>query len=119
MNQKNKIKKLKLYGKKGDFRGLIATVYVNEDNKLIIEADDSKVKKDLTHLIIAGIYGNLIMIKKGVDTPEGGHKTLCFPKKPGDPEFLEALWYSTIWTNTKVGGYQILYGPLFSKIIEE
>lgn len=118
MNQKNKIKKLNLYGEKGDFKGYIATVYVNENNKLIIETDDPKVKKDLTHLIIAGLHGSLIMIKKGIDTPEGGHKTLCFPKKPRDSEFLEALQYSTIWINTKVGGYRVLYGSL-SKIIEE
>ena len=110
------MKKLKIFGKKEKSKGFIATICV-DNNKLIIEAENPKVKKDLTHLIIAGLHGDLIQKLEGIDTPEGGHKTTGIPKKPGDSDFLETLKGSRLLVGGKVGGYEI-YGWL-SKIVEE
>jgi len=64
---KNKIKKLKLYGEKGNFKGFIAEIYA-KDNKVVVESKDKTVEEILEKEI-----NKAIKEKNGLWVPTGGN----------------------------------------------
>jgi len=122
-----KIKKLKLYGEKDDFKGFIAEIYMN-GKELIVESKDEQLKNDLLteinkHIENAEFFylPELINDKElGLENAHGVSK-----HKPCDPKFLDALqcefWNYTVEMNKfghkKFGGYKIKGNK--SEIMEE
>lgn len=122
----NKMKKLKLYGKKDGFEGFIAEIYV-DNNKVVVESKDEEVKKELLNEINK-------VIQKGesflLPYPHETETSICdgfLLQKVGDPKFIEAL-HSEFWKviglgeagkfgNKTFGGYKIIAHK--SLIIEE
>lgn len=118
------MRKLKLYGEKKIFgpfkkKGFIAEISV-VDGKVVVKSKDKKVKEDLEREIKKRIESEAITFSWGVTEklPDGGkaHYHLAEPKKPTDPEFLEALReYSVLWSTHTFGGYEI--SGLLSEVI--
>jgi len=93
--------KIEFYGRKLFSSQHIATIYVDEDKKVIIEAKDPKVKKDLFNAIYwRGKDEEPVFILRTIgpfeeeekDQKEGVSRTWMKAQRPGDPDFLEALW---------------------------
>ena len=84
------MEKIKVYGEKNGAIDFIATIYVDKDNKVIVEAKDTKVKEDLEKLVLL-CRATGVSIKSRIDTKDGGHKLVDWFQKPGDPDFLVAL----------------------------
>jgi len=129
------MEKLKIYGVKdnsGDYNELtkkqehIATVFVDENKKIVVEAEDPKIKKDLLDAIYdpdAPDEPPVFTIRGGAPTEElrrkeeeerkkGIFKVWATYVRPGDPDFLKGLFYGVKdrkrkdgWT--KFGDYYI------------
>jgi len=122
------MRKLKFYGIKDtreeekDSRH-IATVYVDENKKVIVESEDPKVKEDLLKAIYdpdAPDEPTVFIIRGGAPTEElrkqeeeerkqGKYKTWMSAQRPGDPDFLEALCDEVRSLSKKYGDYYLFY----------
>ena len=127
------MEKLKIYGVKdnsGDYNELtkrqehIATVFVDESIKVVVEAVDQKVKEDLSEAIYA--EENVDKEGKPVFSIRGGAPTKELKKieeeerkkkifsfwetyvRPGDPDFLDGLFYGIEQTQPTEGGWKKL-----------
>ncbi|XOB40720.1 MAG: hypothetical protein ACKKMR_01775 [Candidatus Nealsonbacteria bacterium] len=121
-----KIKKLRLYGEKDGLKGFIADIYV-KNNKLIVESENKKVKKELFEEINKEIQkGEAFRIPYTEHTGRTIEEGVLL-QKIGDSKFLEAL-EAEFWKviglgdmgkfgNKKFGGYEIK--AYKSKIIEK
>jgi len=114
---KNKIKKLKLYGKKGDFKGFIAEIYV-KDNKIVVESKDKKLKKELLKRI-----NEVLKKEKGFWLPApDSPPDVVYEQKLyiiDDPWFLNAMCEHFTHRGKLgclVNGYLII-SPLGSKVV--
>lgn len=125
--QRRTMEKLKIYGlrdleDKDSQKIHIATVYVNKDKEVVVEAKDSKVKEDLLKAIYA--EGNVhrdgypvFFVSGPAPTEELRKKEEEDRKKgkiwgpwityarPGDPDFLVGLYFGV--EDTLVGDYYI------------
>jgi len=112
------MKKLILYGiKNGQRKENLATIYVDEKKKVIVETDDPQVKKGLLDAIYDPDAPNeppvFILRTSGPkeaqeeDKELGRHSTWAKSQRPGDPQFLEAMWDWVKWHAGDIGGYSI------------
>lgn len=140
------MEKLKIYGVKdnsGDYneltkkQELIATVFVDEDKKVVVETKDPKVKKDLLEAIYA--EENVDKEGKPVFSIRGGAPTKKLKEieeeerkkkifkvwatyvRPGDPDFLAGLYDGIQRINPIENGWKKLgdYYVWSHDIIEE
>lgn len=134
------MEKLRIYGVKDTTGGYdeltkrqehIATVFVDKDKKIVVEAKDPKVKEDL----IEAIYWRgkdevpAFMLRGGPPTEElrekerkEGTKSMWVTGvKPGDPDFLVGLFYGVERTQPTEGGWKKLgdYYVWSHDIVEE
>ena len=113
--------KLEFFGRKLSDRQHIATVYVDENKKVIVEAEDPKVKEDLLNaiydpdapdepptFILKGPAPTEELRKK--EREEGKESLWATGVKPGDPEFLEGLYYGIrAGSRRKFGDYYVYW----------
>ncbi|MBU3907270.1 MAG: hypothetical protein KKA64_03390 [Nanoarchaeota archaeon] len=110
------LKVLKLYGKKDNFEGFIAEIYV-ENNKVVVESEDEEVKKDLLFEINMAIQKTPFLLPYSEETKSTVSHGFSF-HKIGDPKFLNAL-RAEFWkivgfgtegkfANKTFGGYKII-----------
>ncbi len=119
------MKKLKLYGEKKRFfrfkrKGFVAEVFV-EGDEIRVSAGDSCLEKELKNEIDRRMRSNCIVSYRSVWEMDRGqriHYSIAEPRKPGDPDFLEALKdFSAFWHTQTFAGYEI--SGVRSKIVDE
>ena len=103
----------------------VATVYVDKDKKVVIEADEPKINEDLLNEIYDPEAPNeppvFILRVPGPqeeeekDIREGTRRSWATAQRPGDPKFLEALGDHLPTGKKKYGDYYIFWRD----IIEE
>lgn len=118
--KKGGIEKLKLYGERTGFRGLIAAIYVKE-GKLEVESQDPQIKDCILKEI------NMQLQRKGAfylpwprtkKEPSGMiiHIDSYLPQKLRDPYFLRALW-AELYDRGEICGYKL--NTFLSEFVEE
>lgn len=116
--------RLEFYGRKLSNRQHIATVYVDKEKKIIVEAEDPKVKEDLLKAIywrgreevpVFIIHTSGPPEEQEKDRKEGVSRLWAKAQRPGDPDFLEALCEKALSLSKKYGDYYLFY----FRIVEE
>lgn len=117
--ERKTMKKLKLYGKKeeGESLKLIAAIYVDKDKKVMVEAEDPKVKEDLEREITEATG------EEGVPTGKGSATISVTDKgelvvEAQDPEMEEFLRKETKVEKTPEGYYLIREGKRAGNLIQ-